>query len=173
MENGWAGSACGAGAGVLCIPARPLRPPMQHHHCSPRQPSSLACNHIRTLLPSHCPSTPGQADQQVKWHPLLEVASASLLPSLPAPPPQVKLISEPWDIGAYMVGSWPNWDVWAEWNGKYRDDVRRFLRCAAFMAVMYARMTLRFGDDVRRFLRCAESRPGNHSSSGWLSCTGW
>lgn len=41
---------------------------------------------------------------------------------------QVKLISEPWDIGAYMVGSWPNWDVWAEWNGKYRDDVRRFLR---------------------------------------------
>ncbi|KAI7841863.1 hypothetical protein COHA_004392 [Chlorella ohadii] len=41
---------------------------------------------------------------------------------------KVKLISEPWDIGAYMVGSWPNWDVWAEWNGKYRDDVRRFLR---------------------------------------------
>jgi pullulanase/glycogen debranching enzyme len=41
---------------------------------------------------------------------------------------QVKLISEPWDIGAYMVGSFPNWDIWAEWNGKYRDDVRRFLR---------------------------------------------
>lgn len=41
---------------------------------------------------------------------------------------KVKLISEPWDIGAYMVGSFPNWDIWAEWNGKYRDDVRRFLR---------------------------------------------
>ena len=50
--------------------------------------------------------------------------------SSPPPPPQVKLISEPWDIGAYMVGSWPNWDIWAEWNGKYRDDVRRFLRWA-------------------------------------------
>lgn len=30
------------------------------------------------------------------------------------PTPQVKLISEPWDIGAYMVGSFPNWDIWAE-----------------------------------------------------------
>jgi hypothetical protein len=30
-----------------------------------------------------------------------------------------------------MVGSFPNWDVWAEWNGRYRDDVRRFLRYAA------------------------------------------
>ena len=48
---------------------------------------------------------------------------------------KVKLISEPWDIGAYMVGSFPNWDVWAEWNGKYRDDVRRFIRQASQPAV--------------------------------------
>ena len=41
---------------------------------------------------------------------------------------QVKLIAEPWDIGMYQVGSFPNWDVWAEWNGKFRDDVRRFIR---------------------------------------------
>jgi hypothetical protein len=27
-----------------------------------------------------------------------------------------------------QVGSFPNWDVWAEWNGKYRDDVRRFIK---------------------------------------------
>lgn len=27
-----------------------------------------------------------------------------------------------------QVGSFPNWDIWAEWNGKYRDDVRRFLK---------------------------------------------
>lgn len=27
-----------------------------------------------------------------------------------------------------QVGSFPNWDVWAEWNGKYRDDMRRFLK---------------------------------------------
>lgn len=39
---------------------------------------------------------------------------------------QVKLIAEPWDVGAggYMVGSFPV--LWAEWNDKYRDTVRRF-----------------------------------------------
>ena len=31
-----------------------------------------------------------------------------------APPPQ--------------VGSFPNWDVWGEWNGRFRDDVRRFIK---------------------------------------------
>lgn len=43
--------------------------------------------------------------------------------------PQVKLIAEPWDCGGlYQVGGFPNWDVWGEWNGKYRDDVRRFIK---------------------------------------------
>jgi glycogen operon protein len=39
---------------------------------------------------------------------------------------QVKLIAEPWDIGegGYQVGNFPI--LWAEWNGKYRDVVRRF-----------------------------------------------
>lgn len=41
---------------------------------------------------------------------------------------KTKLIAEPWDIGGYQVGSFPNWDVWAEWNGIYRDVVRRFIR---------------------------------------------
>jgi glycogen operon protein len=38
----------------------------------------------------------------------------------------VKLIAEPWDVGAggYQVGNFPV--LWAEWNGKYRDTVRRF-----------------------------------------------
>jgi hypothetical protein len=27
-----------------------------------------------------------------------------------------------------QVGSFPNWDVWSEWNGKFRDDVRRFIK---------------------------------------------
>jgi glycogen operon protein len=38
----------------------------------------------------------------------------------------VKLIAEPWDIGegGYQVGNFPI--LWAEWNGKYRDTVRRF-----------------------------------------------
>jgi glycogen operon protein len=39
---------------------------------------------------------------------------------------QVKLIAEPWDLGAggYQVGNFPV--LWAEWNGKYRDNVRKF-----------------------------------------------
>lgn len=38
----------------------------------------------------------------------------------------IKLIAEPWDVGAggYQVGNFPI--LWAEWNGKYRDTVRRF-----------------------------------------------
>jgi isoamylase len=38
----------------------------------------------------------------------------------------IKLIAEPWDVGdgGYQVGQFPV--VWAEWNGKYRDTVRRF-----------------------------------------------
>ena len=41
---------------------------------------------------------------------------------------QVKLIAEPWDLGegGYQVGSFPV--LWTEWNGKYRDAVRRFWR---------------------------------------------
>ena len=41
----------------------------------------------------------------------------------------VKLIAEAWDAGGlYQVGSFPSWNRWAEWNGKYRDDLRRFLK---------------------------------------------
>lgn len=40
-----------------------------------------------------------------------------------------KIIAEPWDCGGlYLVGRFPNWDRWAEWNGKYRDDLRRFIK---------------------------------------------
>lgn len=40
----------------------------------------------------------------------------------------VKLIAEAWDAGGlYQVGSFVG-DKWAEWNGQYRDDVRRFIR---------------------------------------------
>jgi glycogen operon protein len=39
---------------------------------------------------------------------------------------QAKLIAEPWDVGSggYQVGNFPV--LWAEWNGKYRDTVRRY-----------------------------------------------
>jgi len=41
----------------------------------------------------------------------------------------VKLIAEPWDCGGlYQVGSFPNWDRWSEWNGAYRDVLRRFIK---------------------------------------------
>ncbi|NOJ79603.1 glycogen debranching protein GlgX [Myxococcus xanthus] len=39
---------------------------------------------------------------------------------------RVKLISEPWDVGdfGYQVGNFPV--LWSEWNGKYRDTIRRY-----------------------------------------------
>mmetsp|Transcript_33595 Transcript_33595/g.54440 ORF Transcript_33595/g.54440 Transcript_33595/m.54440 type:complete len:758 (-) Transcript_33595:811-3084(-) len=40
-----------------------------------------------------------------------------------------KLIAEPWDAaGLYHVGTFPHWGRWAEWNGKFRDIARRFVR---------------------------------------------
>lgn len=40
-----------------------------------------------------------------------------------------KLIAEAWDAGGlYQVGTFPAYGRWAEWNGKYRDDIRRFLK---------------------------------------------
>ena len=41
----------------------------------------------------------------------------------------VKLIAEAWDAGGlYQVGTFPSWNRWAEWNGRYRDDIRRYLK---------------------------------------------
>ena len=37
---------------------------------------------------------------------------------------RVKLIAEPWDIGTYQVGNFPI--DWSEWNGKFRDTIRKF-----------------------------------------------
>jgi hypothetical protein len=40
-----------------------------------------------------------------------------------------KLIAEPWDAaGLYEVGTFPGGPRWSGWNGRYRDDVRRFRR---------------------------------------------
>jgi glycogen operon protein len=47
----------------------------------------------------------------------------------------IKLIAEPWDAsGLYQVGLFPFGRRWSEWNGRYRDDVRRFWRGEAGMA---------------------------------------
>ncbi|HKE15219.1 MAG TPA: glycogen debranching protein GlgX [Kofleriaceae bacterium] len=39
---------------------------------------------------------------------------------------RVKLIAEPWDLGTYQVGNFPI--DWSEWNGRFRDTVRRFVK---------------------------------------------
>lgn len=42
---------------------------------------------------------------------------------------KVKLIAEAWDAGGlYQVGSFPAWNRWSEWNGRFRDDLRCFLK---------------------------------------------
>ena len=47
----------------------------------------------------------------------------------------VKLIAEAWDAGGlYQVGTFPAWNRWAEWNGRYRDDMRRYLKGDGGMA---------------------------------------
>jgi len=39
------------------------------------------------------------------------------------------LIAEAWDAGGlYQVGSFPDYGRWAEWNGKYRDSIRKFIK---------------------------------------------
>jgi isoamylase len=55
---------------------------------------------------------------------------------------QVKLIAEPWDLGegGYQVGNFPV--LWAEWNGEYRDSVRRFWKGdGGLMSTMGYRLT--------------------------------
>ncbi len=55
---------------------------------------------------------------------------------------QVKLIAEPWDLGegGYQVGNFPI--LWAEWNGEYRDILRRFWKGdGGLMSTMGYRLT--------------------------------
>jgi isoamylase len=59
------------------------------------------------------------------------LANPPLLESLANDPllRDCKLIAEAWDAaGLYQVGSFPDYRRWAEWNGKYRDTVRRFIK---------------------------------------------
>jgi isoamylase len=54
-----------------------------------------------------------------------------LIESIAADPvlADVKLIAEAWDAaGLYQVGSFPSWGRWAEWNGRFRDEVRHFVK---------------------------------------------
>ena len=77
----------------------------------------------------------------------------------------VKLIAEAWDAGGlYQVGSFPSWNRWAEWNGKYRDDMRCFLKGDANMAAAAIQRITGSKD-----LYSPENR-GDNASVNFLNC---
>ncbi|MFI3211969.1 MAG: glycogen debranching protein GlgX [Eubacteriales bacterium] len=77
----------------------------------------------------------------------------------------VKLIAEAWDAGGlYQVGSFPSWKRWVEWNGRYRDDMRKFLKGDAGMAAVAASRITGSKD-----LYDPERR-GNFASVNFLTC---
>ena len=59
-----------------------------------------------------------------------------------------KMIAEAWDCSTYLVGQWPS-ARWAEWNGKYRDDIRRFWKADDGMISDFA-TRLTGSDDLYR-----------------------
>ena len=78
---------------------------------------------------------------------------------------KMKLIAEAGDAGGlYQVGSFPSWNRWAEWNGRYRDDMRSFLKGDDGMAGnAIARIT------GSRDLYSPESR-GHKASVNFMTC---
>lgn len=95
------------------------------------------------------------------------MANPPILESLACDPVlgKMKLIAEAWDAGGlYQVGSFPSWNRWAEWNGRYRDDMRSFLKGDDGMA----------GNAITRItgsrdLYSPESR-GHKASVNFLTC---
>jgi len=64
---------------------------------------------------------------------------------------RVKLIAEPWDLGTYQVGNFPV--DWSEWNGRFRDTVRRFVKgdagCVKDLGARLTGSADLYGDDGR------------------------
>ena len=78
---------------------------------------------------------------------------------------KVKLIAEAWDAGGlYQVGTFPSWTRWAEWNGRYRDDMRSFLKGDQGKASDAARRMMGSPD-----LYIPEVR-GHNASVNFLNC---
>ena len=76
----------------------------------------------------------------------------------------VKLIAEAWDAGGlYQVGTFPAWNRWAEWNGKYRDDMRRYIKGDGGMAAT-ALQRISGSTDIYK----AESR--KNASINFITC---
>ena len=77
----------------------------------------------------------------------------------------VKLIAEAWDAGGlYQVGSFPSWNRWAEWNGRYRDDMRDYLKGGLELSPAAASRITGSAD-----LYDPASR-GSHASVNFLNC---
>lgn len=77
----------------------------------------------------------------------------------------VKLIAEAWDAGGlYQVGNFPSWRRWAEWNGKYRDDMRDFLKGGYWKAPEAARRIAGSIDLYNPFER------GTNASINFITC---
>lgn len=66
---------------------------------------------------------------------------------------KTKLIAEPWDTSAYQVGEFYG-ERWCEWNGKYRDDMRRFIRGDAQTATVAA-TRIAGSSDLYKHSNCA------------------
>lgn len=67
----------------------------------------------------------------VRSHDGIPLANPPIIEAIARDPilANTKLIAEAWDAGGlYQVGSFPSMGVWAEWNGKFRDDVRTFIK---------------------------------------------
>ena len=78
---------------------------------------------------------------------------------------KTKLIAEAWDAGGlYQVGKFPSWNRWIEWNGKYRDDLRSFLKGDNGMAG--AAITRILGSDD---LYSPDTR-GHEASINFITC---
>ena len=76
---------------------------------------------------------------------------------------KTKLIAEAWDAGGlYQVGNFPSWGRWAEWNGKYRDSIRKFLKGDGYEA-----------QNVMRRIEGSEdlySGRGSNASINFITC---
>ena len=78
---------------------------------------------------------------------------------------RVKLIAEAWDAGGlYQVGSFPAWNRWSEWNGRFRDDLRCFLKGDYGMAQAAIERILGSAD-----LYSPENR-GENATVNFLNC---
>ena len=88
----------------------------------------------------------------------------------------VHLIAEPWDAaGAYQLGTRFPGALWHQWNGRFRDDVRRFVRgdrgtVPALMTRLYGSDDL-FPDNLRDARRPSRASTSSPATTGSRSTT--